>query len=206
MKRFIRILIRPLIILMNFVYRIKFIDKEKLVKKGPAILISNHRNYFDAFFIMSQYRGDEIIFVGRGNIKNNPFIMLAAWAYDVILVERDGSDVLPLKQMIKTIKEGKILAIFPEGTRKGLHKGQFKSGAAYIALRTNVDIIPVSINGPLKPFRKGNYVKVGDKFNLSSMIQEGKTTKDKTEVERLNEVLKQKMLENVEDGFYDDLK
>ena len=31
-------------------------------------------------------------------------------------------------------------------------------------------------------------------------------SKDKTEVERLNEVLKQKMLENVEDGFYDDLK
>lgn len=206
LKRIFRAIARPMISLSMLVYRMKVIDKEKLIKKGPAILVANHRNYFDVFFIMSLYKGNEINFVGRSTVKYNPFARVLAWAFNVILVDRDGSDVVPLKKMIKTIKEDKILGIFPEGTRKGLYKGQFRSGAAYIALRTKADIIPISINGSLKPFRKGNYLKIGDSFNLYEMMDKNKTTKDKEEIKRLSEILKNKILELVEDGFYDDLK
>ena len=206
LKKFSRAISRPLVSILMFLYRMKVIGKEKVIKEGPAILVSNHRNYFDIFFVMSLYKGEEIIFVGRSRVKRNPIGRFLAWAFDVILVDRDGTDIVPLKNMIQTIKENKILGIFPEGTRKGLHKGEFKSGAAYIAMKTKVDVLPVAVNGPLKPFRKGNYLKVGDKFNLSTMIRKDKTTKDKDEVERLNEVLKNKILDLVEDGFYDDIK
>lgn len=205
-KRIVRAISRPFIIIVMKIFGIKIYNKEKLPKKGPAILALNHRNYFDIFFIMSQYKGDEIIFVGRSTIKYNPLGLLLAWAYNVILVDRDGSDSKPLKQMIRVGKSDQILGIFPEGTRNGLHKGLFRSGATYVALRTKADIYPVGINGPLKSFSKGNYLKVGDKFNLSEMMKEGKTTKDRDEIERLNEIFKSKIFELIDDGFYDDIK
>lgn len=205
-KKVIRFLFKPIIKLINLIYRVKIIDKEKLPKEGPVIIALNHRIYFDIFFVMTAYRGDEVVIVGRSSLKKNPFIRFIIWIYDVILVDRDGSDSGPLKRMLQTIKKGKILIIFPEGTRNGLHKNKFESGTAYIALRTGTDIVPIGINGPLKVFSKGNYIKVGDKFNLSKMIADGETSKNKEEVKRLNEILKNQILDLVEDGFYDDLK
>lgn len=205
-KKIVRVLMRPIIKLVMLIYRMKVINVEKLPKEGPAIVVLNHRHYFDIIFILSQFKGDEIRFVGRGTIKYNPFLRLLGWGFNIILVNRDGSDVGPLKNMIKLVKNNGILGIFPEGTRRGLYKGQFKSGATYVALRTKADIIPVGINGPLKLFSKGNYLKVGDRFNLYELMDKKKTTKDKDEVDRLSEILKDKILELVDDGFYDDLK
>ncbi len=207
LKKAIKSLVKGITHLMTGIYRIKIINKDKLPKHGPVIVVLNHRSYFDICFILSQFK-EEIIFLGRKTVKNNPFLRLAAWSYDVILVERDGSDAGPLKHMLKVLKQDGMLGIFPEGTRNGLYKnkGKMQKGAAYVAIKTKVDIVPVGINGSLKPFRKDNYLKIGDRFNLSTMLKKGKTVKDKDEVERLNEVLKLKILELVEDGYYDEIK
>lgn len=206
LKKILRAISKFIISIIMCIFKIKVIDSEKLPEKGPAIVALNHRNYFDVVFILSQFKGNEIRFVGRGTMKNNPILRMLAWSFNTIYVDRDGSDVGPLKEMIKVLKKDGIIGIFPEGTRNGLYKGQFKSGTTYMAVRTKVDIIPVGINGSLKPFRKGNYLKVGDKFNLYEMMKEGKTIKDKDEIERLNEILKEKILELVEDGYYDGLE
>lgn len=205
-KKIVRAITRVLIILIMAIFRMKIKNKEKIPKEGRIIVALNHRHYFDIIFIMSQFKGTEIRFVGRGTVKNNPFLRILAWGFNIIFVDRDGSDVGPLKEMIKTLRNNQMVGIFPEGTRKGLHKGQFKSGTTYMALRTKADIVPIGINGNLKPFSKNNYLNVGDKFNLYEMMDKNKTTKDKDEIERLNEILKNKILELVEDGFYDDLK
>ena len=205
-KRAMRQFIMFFVHIVNRVYRVKYIDTEKLPKEGPAIIAINHRNYFDVFFVMALFKKEKPIFVGRRTVNNNPLGRFAAWAFDVILVERDGSDAGPLKNMLKVIKRKQMLGIFPEGTRNGLHKGRFASGTTYVALRTKTDIFPIGISGPLKPFSKGNQLKVGDKFNLYEMMDENKTTKDKDEIKRLNEILKNKILELTNDGFYDDLK
>ena len=44
---------------------------------------------------------------------------------------------------LQTLKNGNCLALFPEGTRNGLQKGEkVKDGAAFFALRTGTDVVP----------------------------------------------------------------
>ena len=60
-----------------------------------------------------------------------------------------------MKICMKALKNGETLGIFPEGTRKGLEKGaKVQNGAAYMALKTNVKVVPVGISGSFKPFTK----------------------------------------------------
>ena len=60
-----------------------------------------------------------------------------------------------MKDGLKTLKQDKALALFPEGTRNGLKKGiKPKTGIAYFALNSDAKVIPVGIKGGEKPFKK----------------------------------------------------
>ena len=57
--------------------------------------------------------------------------------------------------MSKALKNGEAIGLFPEGTRKGLEKGaKVQNGAAYMALKAKVKVVPVGIQGTFKPFTK----------------------------------------------------
>ena len=59
------------------------------------------------------------------------------------------------KFALKVLNDEQILVIFPEGTRNGMEKnGKAQNGTAFMALRTGVPVIPVGIQGTLKPFHK----------------------------------------------------
>ena len=53
------------------------------------------------------------------------------------------------------MKKGECIALFPEGTRNGLAKGEkVKDGAAFFAIRTGAKVIPVGISGKTGAFSK----------------------------------------------------
>ena len=75
--------------------------------------------------------------------------------FDVIRVKRDSKDITALKEALKTLKQGEAIALFPEGTRNGLQKGEkVKEGAAFFAVRTGAKVLPIGINGGDKLFKK----------------------------------------------------
>ena len=85
----------------------------------------------------------------------NKFIYWFAGKMNVFPVKRGKQDIESIKKSIKVIKDNKILAIFPEGTRNGIKKrGKIQNGPAYLAARTGVEVIPVRIEGSFKPFTK----------------------------------------------------
>lgn len=60
-----------------------------------------------------------------------------------------------INKAIELLKNGELVMIFPEGTRNGLAKGvKPKKGAALIAIKAGVPIIPMGITGSFKPFTK----------------------------------------------------
>ncbi len=61
-------------------------------------------------------------------------------------VERDGSDRGPLRDSLKILEDGEPLAIYPEGSRQRGHEIQpLQPGAAYLAIKAQVPIVPVAI-------------------------------------------------------------
>lgn len=76
----------------------------------------------------------------------------------MIPVKRNTSDLASIKLCLKCLKNKEALGIFPEGTRKGMEKhADVKNGAAFLAYKANVKIVPVGISGSFKPFTRVIY-------------------------------------------------
>ena len=102
--------------------------------------------------------------------------------FNVILVKRNDKDTGPIKQSLKTLKSNQCIALFPEGTRNGLKKGEkVKGGASFFALNSNAAIIPVGIKGGEKPFKKAT-ITYGKPLNLEEYKQ---TSQSNEETEKL---------------------
>ena len=70
-------------------------------------------------------------------------------------MDRLKGDMGALKTAIEILKDNKVMAMFPEGTRsKTGEMGEFKRGASLIASRADVPIVPVRIVGNYKLFSK----------------------------------------------------
>ena len=81
-------------------------------------------------------------------------------------------DIEAMKRCLKVLKNGELLGIFPEGTRKGLEKnGKAKNGAAFMAIKSKAKVIPIGIHGSFKPFSKV-YVNYGEPIDLSNYSKE----------------------------------
>ena len=82
-----------------------------------------------------------------------------------------------INQSIDILKGGDLLLIFPEGTRNGLAKGvRPKKGAALIAVKAQVPIIPIGVNGNFKLFSKVT-IKIGKPIDISEYYQTEPITK-----------------------------
>jgi 1-acyl-sn-glycerol-3-phosphate acyltransferase len=63
-------------------------------------------------------------------------------------VARDGTDRKAVRDSVEMLRAGEVLCVFPEGTRQHGPKIQpLQPGAAYLALRSGVPVIPIGIAG-----------------------------------------------------------
>lgn len=96
------------------------------------------------------------------------------------------------REVLKAFKNNEAIAIFPEGTRKGLEKGEeVKNGAAFFALNSDAVVIPIGVKGGEKPFKKA-YVSYGKPIDFS---EEKKNRKDKEVIEKATEKLMNEIIE-----------
>lgn len=151
----------------KIVYRFELIGTQNIPKDGPIIICGNHRSFVDPPLIEVTC-GRYTRFLAKEELTKNKFLALLGAVFDVILVKRDSKEIKAMKESLQTLKNGQCLALFPEGTRNGLEKGEkVKDGAAFFALRTGVNVVPVGISGGEKPFKKIK-IKYGKQLDLSN--------------------------------------
>lgn len=155
-RRLERAIVRGAIFLYcKIVYRVKIVGTENIPKQGAVIFCGNHKSFLDAPLIEVTCKRDDTRFIAKEELAKNPFMAYLGRIFNIILVKRNDKDLGPMKETLKTLKENKCIALFPEGTRNGLKKGiKPKTGVAYFALNSNAQVIPVGIKGGEKPFRK----------------------------------------------------
>ena len=155
MKEFLKKIGRGIVkgaiyIYCKVVYQMKVVGKENIPKEGPVIICGNHRSFLDPPLIEVTC-GRYTRFLAKEELTKNPFLAFLGIVFDAILVKRDSKEVKAIKESLKTLKEGQCLALFPEGTRNGLEKGeQVKDGAAFFAVRSGAKVIPCGIKGGTK--------------------------------------------------------
>ena len=176
----------------RIVYRVKIIGKENIPQEGTLLFCGNHRTYLDPPLIIVT-AGRYMRFLAKEELRKNPLFAFLVFLYDGIYVKRDSKDITSLKTALKTLKDGKCVGLFPEGTRNGLEKndGKIKNGAAYMALKTNAKVIPIGIVGPAKPFTK-NAIIYGKPLDFSEYAARMK--EDKGVEDQVSEIIKEEIV------------
>ncbi|MCX6724462.1 MAG: lysophospholipid acyltransferase family protein [Candidatus Staskawiczbacteria bacterium] len=128
---------------------IKKIDGLKnLPRDGAFIVAANHSSYFD-FISLVSVLPRRIYFLAAEKFYKSKFWYPLMVSTGQIRVDRDSPDKKEVyKKALLVLENGKILGIFPEGTRSADGKiGKTFSGVAKFALKARVPVVPVGISG-----------------------------------------------------------
>ncbi|MFB9972945.1 1-acyl-sn-glycerol-3-phosphate acyltransferase [Allobacillus sp. SKP2-8] len=134
-------------VLFKILFKIKVIGKENIPKNGPVIICSNHISNYDPPTVgitaprTIHFMAKEELFEKKGL----GFILRNVNAFPV---KRGMRDRNALRKGLKLLDEGKVLGLFPEGTRSkdGVVKKGL-AGAGFFAMRSNATVIPCAIIG-----------------------------------------------------------
>ena len=170
----------------KIVYRAKITGTENIPKTGAVLFCANHKSFLDPPLIESTCKRADTRFLAKKTLAKSKFLAHFGKLFNEILVEKDARDMKAVKEALKAFKNGEAIAIFPEGTRNGLEKGEsVKNGAAFFALNSDAVIIPVGVKGGEKPFKKA-YVTYGKPIDFS---EEKKTKKEKDTIEKVTNTI-----------------
>ena len=171
-------------------YRAEIIGLENIPKDEPLIFCGNHRNYLDPPLIVATAKRD-IKFLAKEELYKNKFLAALGWVFEAIPVKRDEKDISAIKTSLKDLKEGNCIALFPEGTRNVLEKGEkVKDGVAFFAVRSGAKVLPCGIKGGVKGNRKVT-IKYGKPLDYS----EYKGKKDKETLEKITKEIMDNIIE-----------
>ena len=185
---FLRVLVLPVFYLLR---PFRYYGNRK-VKDGACIYMSNHYGLMDpAYVAATTWEG--IHFVGKREIFESPILGAIARKAKAISVNRDGNDVRGLLDCFKCLKNGEKICIYPEGTRNktGGEMLPFQHGAAVMAIKCKVPIIPLVIYKKPKFFRC-THILIGEPMELSQYYD--KKLSDE-ELNAVDEYLRQYMIE-----------
>lgn len=134
-------------VVMLWAVRIKVKGMDNLPKAGPVILVSNHFSLGDPP-VLTYKLPRRIVWMAKQELFDMPVIGWLFRAFGLIPVRRFEGDLKALRKAQSALKKGRVLGMFPEGTRSaGTGLQEAEPGTAFIALRTGAPIIPVAIWG-----------------------------------------------------------
>ena len=127
---------------------------ENIPETGGFILCANHVHWRDCLFLAVRLNKRRYTYLAKAELYKNPVARL-------ILGD--------IRRALKTISDGEGLGIFPQGTRsRDNSPTPMLNGASMIAVRANVPIIPVYLDGPYRLFRHVD-VTVGKPVEIADL-------------------------------------
>ena len=130
---------------------------EHIPAAGPAIVVANHRSYFDAtaMALALARTGRTVRFLGKKEVFDAPVVGTIAKALGGIRVERTSGSDEPLRLAAEALEAGQMVAIMPEGTiprGRAFFEPRLKGrwGAARLAAMTRAPVFPIGMWGTEK--------------------------------------------------------
>ena len=132
---------------MRVYFRLRIAGAERIPREGPVIIAPNHKSFWDSFFIGAATRRP-VRYMGKVELfeKGAGRLLLALGAFPV---RRGTADEEAIETARTVLRQGGVLALFPEGTRvrDPDELGEPRSGAGRLALELGVPLLPAAISG-----------------------------------------------------------
>ncbi len=127
---------------------------EHIPSRGPALLASNHRSYFDvaALAMVAARLGRPVRFLAKRELFDAPVVGQIARALGGISVDRGSRSDAPLREARRALEAGEVVVILPQGT---IPRGRAffeptlaaKTGVARLAAMTGAPVVPIGLWG-----------------------------------------------------------
>lgn len=134
----------------SIIFNYKVVNKPENMD-GPWILCANHTSNWDAI-TMSISTDRTVYNMGKKELWKNKLLAKILNHLKAFPVDRQkGNDMKSIRTAVNLLKEGKVLGIFPEGTRvKTIDIDNMKDGVGFLASRGNAKIYACHIDAEYK--------------------------------------------------------
>lgn len=137
-------------------FRGRVYGQDNVPKKHPLVVVSNHGSYFDPP-LLSCCVGRPVAFMAKEELFEVPILNQGIRLYGAYPVKRGTGDRGAIRSALTALKDGWLVGIFLQGTRTPDGRiNDPKLGAAMIAAKTQLPLLPVSLWGTEKILKKGS--------------------------------------------------
>ena len=166
-------------LLMFLIARVEIQGKENLPKSGAFVATANHIGRIDAFLTYDIFDRPDVILIIAEKYRKVCYWRWMVRLVNGIWIDRYNADFGALREVLRRLKAGGVLAIAPEGTRSPDGTLQeARQGAAFLAVKSGLLVVPVGVVGcedlvakdQFKRFRKLDIkVRVGEPYHLPAL-------------------------------------
>lgn len=175
MKPGFKLMNRILRFIFQIICRINPEDFKKVPVEGPLILVGNHINFLEVPVFLPHIDHPNVIGIAKRETWKNPLFNFLFNQWGIIPIDRGMVDREAFRLTEEALKQGKVIAMSPEGTRsKDGRLLQGKPGVVAIAVRSGSPLLPIAFYGyenfwqNFKRFKKTDFnIVVGKPFRLN---------------------------------------
>jgi 1-acyl-sn-glycerol-3-phosphate acyltransferase len=177
-------LLEPLRFLVRTLTKFQVINPENLPAEGGVLLTTNHLSRLDTPILLAITDRNDLVGIVAKKYQQKPFFR---WILNkvgtMVWMDRERTDFSALRDALEQLRMGAIVGIAPEGTRSNESTGllEGKQGAALLAARAAVPIVPVSIVGSekinkrwMRLQRPSVTIRIGKPYTLPEMDRENR--------------------------------
>ncbi len=165
-------------LIFRYLFNFKVYGSENVPKTGGMILCMNHQSFVDPPMGGIAVRHRTVFYLARKTLWKNRLFGALLTSWHCIPVDQEKHDMSSLKKIIKLLKEGYAVLLFPEGERcldGKLQSG--KPGVGLIVAKTGLPVVPMRIFGAHEAYPRGGKIKrspvaiqVGKPIDMSELV------------------------------------
>lgn len=128
--------------------------------RGGCVVACNHVSFLDPPVVACGVRHRMIHFLARQTLwEHSRFGHWFLSNYNCIPVDQSRGDVAALRAAVRVLKQGHVLALFPEGTRSPDGNLQpLQGGVGFVAAQARSPVVPAFVQGAYQAFPRGSHM------------------------------------------------
>lgn len=166
-------------LLSKLVLRCQVVGKGNIPQHNACIVVANHVNLLDSP-VLGVSLGRKVYFMAKEELYHSRLVGWLAEQFGAFSVAKGKLDRRAGRRALELLTQGQALIILPEGKRSEDGKlGQAYPGAALLAVKNNVPLVPVGISGTGQLIGKWWFLRrpkitlnIGQPFTLSTLHDE----------------------------------
>lgn len=137
-------------------FNVRIFHRERVPKTGPVLLVCNHQSFLDPP-LCGVGLPRELDYIARDSLFRNPAFGWLIRSVNAFPIQRNAADLRAIRSIIDRLQQGRVIVLFPEGTRTRDGRLQpIQSGIELIARKSGATTIPVIVDGAYEVWPRQN--------------------------------------------------